>query len=227
MRMNCRDSALKDQKQRQGSSTRSVFEVIKNRRSVRRFNPKDVENEKLGLILESGRLAPSSSNSQTWHFIVVRCKKTIMRLAEAVPFGPRSINTWMETSPLIIAVCARPDPILHRMGQIVDKDYHRIDAAIAVEHMVLTATDLGIDSCIVGWFSRRKVRRILQLPPSMEVVLLLVLGYGHDDGVRPRRRRKRLEDIVSFESYGKTRSLQELFPAATQQEGQTPLDNRR
>ncbi len=215
MRTNCSDSSLKDQNQRQGSPTGSVFEIIKNRRSVRRFNPKDVENEKLGVILESGRFAPSSSNSQTWHFIIVRCKETIMRLAEAVPFGPRSVNQWMVTSPLIIAACARPDPILHRMGQIVDKDYHRIDVAIAVEHMVLTATDLGIDSCIVGWFSRRKARRILQLPPSMEVVLLLVLGYGQEDGVRPRRKRKRLEDIVSFEGYGKTRSLQELFSATT------------
>jgi nitroreductase len=180
----------------------SVFEVIEKRRSVRRFGPKEVEDEDLAVILESARLAPSSSNSQTWHFVVVRQKQTINQLAAAVPFGPKSINSWIETAPLIIAACARPDPILHRMGQIADKDYHRIDVAIAVEHMVLTATDLGLDSCIVGWFSRKKARRILGLPLSMEVVLLLVLGYGLGDRVRPERKRKNLDDIVSFESYG-------------------------
>lgn len=180
----------------------SVLEVITRRRSVRMFGPKEVENEKLSMILESARLAPSSSNSQTWHFVVVRRKETIRRLAEAVPVGPKSVNRWMKNAPLIIAACARPDPILHRMGQIADKDYHRIDVAIAVEHMVLTATDLGVDSCIVGWFSRRKARRILRLPLSMEVVLLLVLGYGRQGQTRSGRQRKKIEDIVSFESYG-------------------------
>ncbi len=179
----------------------SVFEVIKKRRSVRRFGQREVENEKLNVILEAARLAPSSENSQTWHFIVVRRRETIQRLAEAVPIGPKAINRWIKTAPLLIAACARPDPILHRMGQIVDKDYHRVDVAIAVEHMVLTATDLGIDSCIVGWFSRRKARRILELPLSMEVVLLLALGYGSEKQRGSERPRKRLEDIVSFESY--------------------------
>ncbi len=180
----------------------SVFEVIKRRRSVRDFDSKAVENRKLTVILESARLAPSSSNSQTWHFIVVKDKETIRHLAEAVPFGPRSVNRWMKTAPVIIAACAKPSPILHRMGQMVDKDYHRIDVAIAVEHMVLTATDLGVDSCIVGWFSRRKVKRVLRLPHSMEVVLLVVLGYRRGQQVIPAKQRKKLEDIVSYESYG-------------------------
>ncbi|NIO04302.1 MAG: nitroreductase [Proteobacteria bacterium] len=180
----------------------SVLAAIKKRRSVRDFGPRGVEVEKLDLILESARLAPSSSNSQTWHFIVVTWEETIRRLAEAVPFGPRAVNRWMKSAPLIIAACARPDPILHRMGQVVDKDYHRIDVAIAVEHMVLTATDLGLDSCIIGWFSRRKARRILKLPHSMEVVLLLVLGYRRDQHELPARQRRKLKDIVSFESYG-------------------------
>lgn len=180
----------------------SVFEVIKKRRSVRRFGRKEVENEKLRVILESARLAPSSENSQPWHFVVVKCRETIRRLAEAVPIGPKSINRWLKTAPLIIAACARPAPILHRMGQIIDKDYHRIDVAIAVEHMVLTATDLGLDGCIVGWFGRRRARKILNLPLSMEVVLLLALGYGQKEQIKPGRPRKKLEDIVSFESYG-------------------------
>ncbi len=68
--------------------------------------------------------------------------------------------------------------------------------------MVLAATDLGLDSCIVGWFSRKKVRRVLKLPLSMEIVLLLLLGYGNEQKERPARQRRKLEDIVSFEGYG-------------------------
>lgn len=185
----------------------SVFEVIQKRRSVRDFEPREVESEKLSTILESARLAPSSSNSQTWHFIVIKCVETIGRLAEAVPFGPKSVNRWMKTAPLIVAACAKPDPVFHRMGQVVDKDYHRIDVAIAVEHMVLTATDLGLSSCIVGWFSRRKARRILKLPLYMEVVLLLVLGYANQQEVKTPRQRKKLDDIVSFENYGASEGM--------------------
>jgi len=161
------------------------------------------------MILESARLAPSSSNSQSWHFVVVKEKETIARLAEAVPFGPKSINSWIKTAPIIIAACAQPDFILHRMSQAVDKDYHRIDVAIAVEHMVLTATDLGLGTCIVGWFNRRKVRKILGLPLSMEVVLLLVLGYGRKGQAGPRKSRKELDQIVSLESCGRKKGILE------------------
>lgn len=189
----------------------SVYEVIKRRHSVRRFDQKDVETQKLAVILESARWAPSSSNSQTWHFIVVKRRETIIRLAEAVPFGPKSVNSWIKSAPLIVAACARPDPLLHRMGQMVDKDYHRIDVAIAVEHMVLTATDLSLDTCIVGWFSRKNARKLLRLPLSMEVVLLLVIGYGCRGQLGRGRSRKRLQEIVSFESYGAHRSPEELM----------------
>jgi nitroreductase len=168
----------------------SVFEVIKRRHSVRGFDQKDVETQKLSAV--------------------VKRRETIIRLAEAVPFGPKSVNSWIKSAPLIIAACARPDPLLHRMGQMVDKDYHRIDVAIAVEHMVLTATDLSLDTCIVGWFSRKKARKLLRLPLSMEVVLLLVIGYGRR-GQLGRGSRKRLQEIVSFESYGAHRSTEELM----------------
>jgi len=180
----------------------SVLEVIRKRRSVRNFAPKEVEEEKLALILESARLAPSSTNSQTWHFVVVKSKEVIRDLAAAVPFGPESVNQWIGTAPLIIAACARPDPLFHRAGQLVDKDYHRIDVAIAVEHMVLMATDLGLGSCIIGWFGRRKARKILELPSSMEVVLLLAVGYSNDPAAAPRPR-KGLREIVSYERYGR------------------------
>jgi len=204
----------------------SVFEAIKRRRSVRDFGPRAVESGKLNVILESARLAPSSSNSQTWHFIVVRRAETITGLAEAVPFGPRSVNRWIESAPLIIAACAKPEPILHRMGQIVDKDYHRIDVAIAVEHMVLTATDLGVDSCIVGWFSRRKAKRILKLPASMEVVLLLILGYRREQHQLPARQRRKLKDIVSFESYGTQEGAEEEGNPKTERLQQKPNAQR-
>ena len=190
----------------------SFLELVRRRRSVREYEDRPVEEHVLWEILEAGRLAPSSNNTQPWHFIVTRDKERIHRIAEAVPIGPKRVNAWMASASVIIVVCGIPAFFSHRLGRIIDKDYHRIDAAIAATHMVLAATDKGLGSCFVGWFHRKKIRKICRLPGNMEATLILTLGYPVDAGKDPSsiggiaaRPRKTADRIVSQEAYGESR----------------------
>jgi nitroreductase len=184
----------------------NFLNLIRFRRSVRKFSDKPIEKEKLGLILEAGRLAPSSSNSQPWQFIVVKDKEIIKKLVEAVPLGIKP-NLWFSNAPIVIICLAKPHLIEHKLAKILASDYHRIDTAIAIDHMVLMATSLGIGSCWVGWFDGKKVKKLLHIPKNVDVVMLLPMGYPQEQsteegmgGIKPRPRKK-LEEIVSYDKY--------------------------
>lgn len=185
-----------------------VLEVIRFRRSVRRFIDKPIEKAKLELILEAARLAPSSTNSQPWHFIVVTDRKIIAEIARAEPYGLTRFNSWIANAPVVIACLARPRLFSHRLGRLVGKDFHLVDCAIAIEHMVLVAAELGIGSCWVGWFDAKKVRRALKVPAGYEIVVLLPLGYpeqvgdAYGIGGIGARRRKEVAEIASLNSFG-------------------------
>ncbi len=183
-----------------------LLNLIKFRRSIRKFKDSPIEEEKLNLILESARLAPSSSNSQPWHFVVINENEVIGKLADAVPLGIRP-NSWFASVPIVIACLAKPHMIEHKLAKILASDYHRIDTTIAIEHMVLTATSLGIGSCWVGWFDQKKVKKILDVPRGWDVVVLLPMGYPESQtseeglgGISPRPR-KELSDIISFNKF--------------------------
>ena len=187
---------------------RGVSECIHWRRSVREFQTRPIEESIIHEILEAARWAPSSNNSQPWHFVVVRDPSRISLVAQAVPLGPKRINAWIAKAPVVIAACGRPRLFSHRLGRLIDKDYHRMDVAISVGHLVLAATGKGVGSCIVGWIHRGKIGHILGIPKGMDVVLLVALGYPADGkdgtvgigGIPPRPRRS-LHDIVSWEQY--------------------------
>lgn len=188
---------------------KTLLDLIRWRRSIRRFRDTPIEMTVIRDILEAARWAPSSNNTQPWHFVVVRSRERISRIARAVPLGPTRINTWMAKAPLIMAVCGKPAALSHKLGEIIDKDYHRIDVAISVSHLVLEATEKGVGTCIVGWFHKKKVGKILMIPRGMEVVLLVVMGYpekGEDEGAGiggiPPRPRRPLDESVSWEEYG-------------------------
>lgn len=190
---------------------KTVLDLMHWRRSVRSFEDTPLGDEVILDVLEAARWAPSSNNTQPWHFVVVKNHESISRIAEAVPAGPKRINAWITKAPLVIAVCGKPGIFVHRLGRIIDKDYHRIDVAISVAHLVLEATAKGVGTCIVGWFHRKKVGRLLKVPSGTEVVLLVVLGYPERQvetavgiGGIPSRPRRPLEESVSWEEYGKT-----------------------
>jgi nitroreductase len=177
-----------------------VFDVIKERFSVRKYLDKPLEDEKLQMILEAARLAPSASNFQPWHFYVVKDKGRIKGLSNDMPLGSRVvINSFIAQAPIVIVATAGPINLLHKvLSYIVNKRWYYLDVAIALEHMVLTAWDLGIGSCWIGWFDEKKVKGLLDIPQDQEVIAMLTLGYPKEGRLPFPKHRKGLEEKVKI-----------------------------
>jgi nitroreductase len=167
-----------------------VFEAIKERRSVRAYKDRDVEEEKLRKILEAARLSPSASNRQEWKFIVVKNAETRAKLAGAA-YGQRFIGT----APVVIVACATEAEAIMMCGQPT----HTVDVSIACAFMILEAQEQGIGACWVGAFNEGEVKKILAVPNHMRVVTMMPLGYP-DESPDPRPR-KSFGQVVCFEKY--------------------------
>ncbi|HDM23724.1 nitroreductase [archaeon] len=162
----------------------SVFDVIKRRRSVRRYLSKDIPEEYLKLILESGRLAPSSKNSQPWSIIVVRDEEIRRKLAEAC-----MNQLWIAEAPVILVICGHPD--------LSEKWWP--NCAICMDHMILTATDLGLGTCWIAAFDEEKVKEILGIPDNVRIAFITPVGYPAESP--PPRPRRSLNEIVHYERW--------------------------
>ena len=175
-----------------------VFEVIKTRSSVRDYSDRPIEDEKLKLVLEAARLAPSASNSQPWHFYIVKNKEKISELGGKMPLGSETIiNGFLAQAPVVVAATAGPIDLFHKvMGAIVNKKWYFVDVGIALEHMALTAWDLGIGSCWIGWFDEKRVKKVLNISEKEDVIALLTLGYPREGFSLRTKIRKELDEIV-------------------------------
>ena len=184
-----------------------VFKAIKWRRSVRKYLPEQIERAKVLQIVEAGRLAPSSSNRQAWHFVVVDDKKIIEQIPGTVPVGTRRIVSFIRDAPLVIVGCYTK-ALTHYIAQLAGHENHLVDVSIAMTHMTLAATELGIGTCWVGWYGESQLHKLLKLPRRYKIVALLILGYPatasteESIGGIPERPRKALGDIVSYNKFG-------------------------
>jgi nitroreductase len=173
----------------------TVLDVIKKRYSCRRYRPDIIDDERMSLMAEAVSRAPSACNRQPYRFLFVSEKGLIRELAGAVPVGPASVNKWIESAPLIVAAVGKPEFVWHRMTQVVDTDYHRTDAIIAMDHLCLAATETGLGTCWVGWFSRKKAGRILGIGRGEEVVILMTVGFPEKEP-ETRKPRKDIDSLV-------------------------------
>jgi nitroreductase len=173
-------------------------ELIRVRQSDRKYLPQEVEKEKIVKCLEAARLAPSANNSQPWKFIVVNepeLKDKVAALAAGL-----GMNKWAVQAPVIIAVVLETPGFTTRLGGLLKgKEFRLMDIGMAVEHLCLQAADLGLGTCIMGWFDERKVKRTLGIPRSRRVPLLISLGYP-DTQIR-RKIRKSIKEVTSWNSY--------------------------
>ena len=166
-----------------------IFKVIQKRFSCRKYKSQPVEEEKLIKVLEAARLAPSAHNAQDWKFVVVRNETTRRQLGEATgqPFVA-------EAPVIIVAVALNPEHILSS-----EVPAYALNLAIAVDHMTLAATGLGLATCWIGAFDQQEVKRILEIPEKYKVVALLPLGYpAQPEG---KKLRKSLEEIICWEKF--------------------------
>lgn len=174
-----------------------VFEVIKKRRSIRKYLDIPVEEDKIIKITEAAILSPSASNGQPWRFIALKDRNL---LTKVVKEALGSINQWAITAPLIIIGCSiRSNIITHYFGEVASGiKYHILDMGIALEHMVLEAEELGLSSCWIGWFNEKKIKKILNINYRWRIVALLTTGYA-DRSYKPSpQKRLTLEKILTI-----------------------------
>ena len=146
------------------------FEVIKTRTSIRKYIDKPVEPEKLEQIMTAVRLAPSWRNCQCWKFVLVTDPKKKKELIRCTSVFNQS---WMGKEYAIIVACGNPA----QSGFRNEQQYYLVDVAIAMEHLILAATSLGLGTCWIGGFEEDKVKRLLEIPENYRVVVLTTLGY--------------------------------------------------
>ena len=163
-------------------------DVIRKREAVRKFKDESISEEELGMILEAGRLAPTAKNNQPIKIIVVKSKEGIEIIDEASP--------CRYNAPIVLVICGNKDECFtNGMHNTLE-----IDASIVATHMMLEATNVGVDNIWIDMFDRDILKNKLNLESNIIPISLLPLGYRSDDYEgNPRHNiRKNIEDIVEY-----------------------------
>lgn len=167
-----------------------VEKAILSRRSIREYESRDIEKDKLDRVLDAGRLSPSAGNRQERRFVVIRDAGKRKALAEAAKG-----QVFVAQAPVVIAACSVESEYVMSCGQLA----YPIDTAIAVDHMTLQAVEEGLGTCWIGAFDEKRVKEILSIPDSVRVVALLPIGYPR--AASHQTARKSLSEIVMQEKW--------------------------
>lgn len=172
--------------------------LVTKRQSDRRYDATQrVDRELVIKCLEAARLAPSACNSQPWKFVVVDEPTLQVQMAEAA--AGMGMNKFAKDAPVIIAVVLEKMNLTARIGSVIkDKEYSLLDVGIAVENFCLQATELGLGTCILGWFDEKKVNRLLGIG-KRRIPLLITLGYPAAE--TRKKSRKSLDEMSSWNRY--------------------------
>ena len=177
-----------------------VLRAIRERRSIYRYSPEPVPDEKIQAILEAGRWAPSWANSQPWEFIVVKdvtTKREICDIAKSTLTGHKGI----EGASVIVVICVNPE---------IDPYHFVEDGAVATQNMALAAHSLGLASYWIGIYDAQnirgsvedRIRKTLNLPRKHRAIAILPIGAPE---YKIDRDRKWLREITHYDQYGNTR----------------------
>ncbi|HSV76626.1 MAG TPA: nitroreductase family protein [Bacteroidales bacterium] len=177
------------------------LQLVNLRESTRKYADNAVEQEKIEVILEACRLAPSACNSQPWKFVVVNDREIGLEMAKATFSTLVQFNRFVLHAPVIVALVSEPASVISKFGSAVsDRNLALIDLGIVAEHFCLQAAELGLGTCMIGWFDEKKVRGLLGVPKNKRIHLLITLGYPASDKKR-KKIRKSVSQISSYNRY--------------------------
>ncbi len=167
----------------------NLQELIKARKSVRRFLPREIEQDKLDYIMECARLAPSAANKQPWKFLLIKDKEKQALLKQCYQ------AQWFQSSdcPYYIVACGDTNQSWKR--RFDGKDHCDVDISIAVENLCLAIHEQGLGTCWICAFDPELMRKLFDMPDSVYPLVILPVGYPDKD-FGERTGRKDLEDIV-------------------------------
>jgi len=178
-----------------------LLNLFEKRQSVRHYSAQPVEKEKLMRCMEAARLAPSASNGQPWKYIIIDDPKIKEEVAKNTHSDLVSFNKFAHSAPVLVIVVRERTNFMSNVGQALkNKEYPLIDIGISTIQFCLQATAEGLGTCIMGWFSERKIKRFLNIPRSKSIELVISVGYPASDEIR-KKNRKDIDQILSFNGY--------------------------
>jgi nitroreductase len=181
-------------------NAKDTLDLINSRQSDRKYSDKPVEKEKLERIIEAARMAPSACNAQPWKFIVVTDPELVLKIADAASAKLIGMNSFVAQAPAIMVIVREKPNMSSKVGATIkNKDYSLIDIGIATENICLQAKAEQLGSCIIGWFDERQIKKLLKIPKSKRVELIITLGYSLSD--QREKRRKPAAETVSYNRY--------------------------
>lgn len=169
-----------------------VLEAVKARRSVRKYRSMPIPEQKIQLIFNAARLAPSAENLQPWKFILVTDEELKRGLVSAC-----NNQKWIAEAPAVVVALGLVDEAVATIGGYMNS--YPVDVAVALDHLTLAATNEGLGTCWVFSFNEEKVKGVLGIPPDVRVVALTPLGYP--DEQPPPTGRKHLSEILCYNKY--------------------------
>ena len=166
----------------------ALIDIIKQRKSVRKYLQRPIPRDIIEKCVEAARLAPSADNVQPWRFIVIDDPEYKRIFCREVLRGVFKRTRFIEKAPVIVVLAAKTSLLVHRIGKrVVKTDVQLIDMGIAGEHLVLQAQEFGIGTCWVNMFNPKSARKFLKLSPGYRVVSLIAMGYPAEGGTKNRR----------------------------------------
>lgn len=165
-------------------------EVVKNRYSCKKYDGKQISEEQLDAVLQAGRLAPTAKNLQGQRIYVVQSAEGLAKIDELTPcrYG----------APTVLVVAFDNNSVFVYPGEEANSGVE--DASIVATHMMLAATNTGVDSCWLNFFDPAAVAKAFDLPENEQVLMLLDLGFAAE-GFAPlpnHTSRKPLEETVKY-----------------------------
>ena len=179
----------------------NFLELVKVRQSVRSYAEQRVEHEKIEKCLEAARLAPSASNSQPWMFIVVDDEELKNKVAKETFSTLVPFNRFSLQAPVLVVVITEKSNVAAQIGgAIKKKQFNLIDIGVAVEHFCLQAVEENLGTCILGWFNKKGVKKVLNIPQNKNVDIVITLGYPKTNTLREKKR-KGIDEIRAYNKY--------------------------
>ncbi len=177
-----------------------ILDIIKERRSIRNFEEKDVPEELLNKVLESIKWAPSWANTQCWEIIVIK-DNAIKEELQKTMLMKNPATKSITGAPIVLAICGKVNSSGYYKDKVTTKfgDWMLFDLGIATQDICLTAHALGLGTVVVGLFEHDKTREIVKLPEGYELVSLIPMGYPTKTPKAPKRRE--IQDFTHYDTF--------------------------
>jgi len=176
------------------------MEIVKGRRSIRRYQAKEIPKDDLNTILEAVRWAPSWANTQCWEVVVVK-NPTIKQRLQEILSAANPANKAMVEAPVVMVLCGRRGVSGCYSGKPKTKlgDWFMFDVGLATQNLCLAAHSLNLGTVIIGSFSHDRAKEILGIPEGYEAVALIPVGYPAREAKQSHR--KQISEFVHYDRF--------------------------